>query len=379
MRSDRRSLLKGGGAVAAATTFPSLLAGCMTGSSSGTGRADDELLYVALPGVRNYLEWGGEGILVYDIANGHKLLRRIRPVETAGSRPYRVKGLAGSAASGRLFQTTSEAMACLDLTTEKWLWERRYEGGCDRLAIAPDGATLYVPSFEGPHWHVVRATDGEVLAKIEPKSGAHNTIISLDGSEAYLAGLKSATLSVADAHRHTIVRGVGPFSSVVRPFTVNGSKTLCFVNVNNLLGFEVGDLRTGARLHRIEVAGFRKGPVERHGCPSHGIGLTPDERELWIVDGANKHVHVFDATVMPPRQMTSIQVRYQPGWIMFNNDGRYAYPSTGEVIEVASKKIVATLSDEAGKPVQSEKMVPVRRSAGRPVMIGNQFGVGRKV
>jgi len=54
------------------------------------------------------------------------------------------------------------------------------------------------------------------------------------------------------------------------------------VNVNELLGFEVGDLKTGKMLHRVEIAGFEKGPVKRHGCPSHGIGLTPDEKELWV-------------------------------------------------------------------------------------------------
>ena len=44
------------------------------------------------------------------------------------------------------------------------------------MTISPDGKTLYVPSFEGPHWNVVDAATGDVIAKIEPKSGAHNTI-----------------------------------------------------------------------------------------------------------------------------------------------------------------------------------------------------------
>ena len=34
-------------------------------------------------------------------------------------------------------------------------------------------------------------------------------------------------------------------SSAIRPFTVNGRHSLCFVNFNELLGFEVGDLKTG--------------------------------------------------------------------------------------------------------------------------------------
>ena len=41
---------------------------------------------------------------------------------------------------------------------------------------------------------------------------------------------------------------------------------------------------------------------------------------------------------MPPTQLASIKVRDEPGWITFTIDGRYAYPSTGDVIEAAKKK-----------------------------------------
>ena len=32
-------------------------------------------LYVAVPGIRNYLEFGGAGILVFDIDNDHKFVK----------------------------------------------------------------------------------------------------------------------------------------------------------------------------------------------------------------------------------------------------------------------------------------------------------------
>jgi 6-phosphogluconolactonase (cycloisomerase 2 family) len=145
--------------------------------------------------------------------------------------------------------------------------------------------------------------------------------------------------------------------------------------VNELLGFEVGDLKTGRKLHRVEVEGFKQGPVKRHGCPSHGIGLTPDGSELWLADAANERIHVFDNTVMPPKQVVSIRLRDQPGWITFSIDGRYAYPSTGDVIEVKSRKIVTGLKDEAGREVQSEKLLEIDFAGERPVQAGNQFGI----
>src|SRR5205823_12982392 len=175
-------------------------------------------------------------------------------------------------------------------------------------------------------------------ATIETKSGAHNTVVSLDGSRMYLAGLRSPLLSVADTRTHKVAGQVGPFAAPVRPFTVNAAQTLCYVNVNELLGFEVGDLKTGKKVCRVEVQGYFQGAVKRHGCPSHGVGLTPDEKEVWVCDAANSHMHVFDNTVMPPRQVASIKVREQPGWITFSLDGKIAYPSTGDVIDVKTKK-----------------------------------------
>jgi len=361
-----------------------LIVGSVWGVSARPAAAQDRpagerrLLYVAVPGIRNYLEFGGHGLLVFDIGAGHRFVKRI---PTGGldrdGKPLNVKGICASATTGRVYISTTRQLQCLDLVTEKLLWEREYDGGCDRMSISPDGKVIYLPSFEGPHWHVVDAASGETINKIVPNSGAHNTVVGLNGGFAYLAGLKSPLLTMADLRSHTAAKTVGPFSHSIRPFTVNGRETLCFVNVNELLGFEVGDIGSGQKLYRVEVQGYQRGVPKRHGCPSHGIGLTPDERQLWLADAANSRVHVFDATVMPPKQIDSILLREQPGWVTFTLDGKYAYPSTGDVIEVATRKIVTGLTDEHGQQVHSEKMLEIDVAGSRPIRNGDQFGLGR--
>ena len=335
------------------------------------------LLYVAVPGIRNYLQYGGAGILVFDMDEGHRYVKRIETPASRIAKPENIKGICASAKTQRLYFTTLTKLYCLDLGTEKTLWEKALPGGCDRMSITPDGKVLYAPSLEGPHWNVVDAATGEVITQIVTNSGAHNTICSLDGSRAYLAGLRSRILTVVDTKTQKVVQSVGPFDGPIRPFTVNAAKTLCIVNVNDCLGFEIGDLTTGKMLHRVEVENFEKGIPKRHGCPSHGVGLTPDEKEIWVVDGPNSHVHVFDARVMPPKQTTSIKLREQPGWVTFSLDGRYAYPSTGEVIDAQSKKILAALQDEKGREVHSEKLVEIIFEGDTVVRTGDQFGLGR--
>ena len=148
------------------------------------------------------------------------------------------------------------------------------------------------------------------------------------------------------------------------------------MNCDNLLGFEVGDLQTGKKLAHIEVEGWEKGPVRRHGCPSHGVGYTPDEKEIWLCDGHNMRLHVFSGT-SPYQQLTTIALQDMPGWITFSLDGKMAFPSSGEVIDVKTRKILTTLKDDGYNSVSSEKMLEVDFVAGKPVKAGDQFGIGR--
>ncbi len=338
------------------------------------------LLYVASPGIRDYLEYGGHGILVFDIDNGHRFLRRISlkgfGVDEKG-KPINVKGICGSAKTQRLYVSTKRQLICLDLLTDKVLWQREYPLGCDRMSISPDGTTIYQPSFEKDRWYVLNAKDGSIITEIVPDSRAHNTVYAVDGAEAYMAGLSSPLLTVSNTKTHQVSKTVGPFSGSIRPFTVNGNRSLVFVNVNELLGFEIGDLKTGKKLHRVEVTGVPRGKPLRHGCPSHGIGMTPDESQIWVSDGFNSTMHMFDATVMPPKLTRSVKLRGQPGWITFSIDGTLGWPSTGQAIDVKTHQIIAGLTDEEGRAVESEKVLEVDLQNGKVIAVGDQFGRGQ--
>ncbi|MGE3311323.1 MAG: YncE family protein [Limisphaerales bacterium] len=339
----------------------------------------DRRLYVAAPGIRNYLEFGGHGILVFDIDHDYRCLRRIPAAGlNADGQPMNVKGIAVSVPAQRLYVTTLSKLACYDLTSDTLVWERAYEGGCDRLAISPDGKSVVVPSLEKSFWNLIDPATGDILKRFDGYKSAHNTIVSLDGTRAYLADRHSPLLAEVDLTRGEVSRAIGPFSHFIRPFTINRQRTRAYVCVDDLLGFEIGDLTTGKKLHRVEVQGFSMGPVKRHSCPSHGVGLTPDEKQVWVVDATHQRLHVFDNTVEPPRQIDSLEVREQPGWITFRLDGRHAWPSTGDVVDVDTRKIVARLADETGAPVHSEKMIELHFTDGRLTAAGDQFGLGRK-
>ena len=339
----------------------------------GTGH----FLYVATPGIRDYLGYGGHGLLVFDIDNDHKFVKRIptKGYHENGT-PSNVKGIAVSAQLNSIYISTWESLQRIDLDTEELVWEIPFKGGCDRMSISPDGMTMYLPSLEKDFWNVVDAKSGAIITQLKIHSRAHNTLYGPSGKHVYMSDIGSPFLFVADTETHTVAKKIGPFSAGVRPFTINSDESLVFVNVNELLGFEVGDLNTGEKLASIEVMGWDKGPVRRHGNPSHGIAMTPDEKEIWVSDGFNMRIHIFSGQA-PYQQFTTIPLGDMPGWINFSLDGSYAYPSSGEVIATKTRKILYLLRDENFNTVSSEKMVEIVMKDGKVTAAGDQFGLGR--
>jgi hypothetical protein len=245
------------------------------------------------------------------------------------------------------------------------------------MAVSTDGKTLYVPAFNLPKWYVVDAGTGNVITTIVTEGEAHNTIYSPHTGRVYLASLRTPTLAIVDSRTNQVIKRVGPFSNQTRPFAINGKETLVYVNVNNLLGVAVGDLSTGKVLHEVSAPAFVKGKPRGHGTVSHGIALTYDEKEVWVADGPNNYAHIFDATSLPPKYKESVRLRAEPGWFTCSIDGRLIYPSSGEVIDIASRKVVATLEDEKGRHVETEKLLQIDFADGRPVRAGDQFCFGQ--
>jgi hypothetical protein len=344
--------------------------------ASAAIQAQQRYLYVAVPGIRDYLGYGGHGILVFDINDHHRFVRRIPFLGLhSNGKPSNVKGIAVSIPLNSIYVSTLEALVRIDLSTDSVVWEKPLDGGCDRMAISPDGLTMYLPSLENSWWNIVDCRSGDVVGKVSGFKRSHNTIYGRAGDVVYLDDIGSHWLYVANARTREVALKVGPFANNVRPFTVNGREDRVYVTVDSLLGFEVGDLKLGTKIAHVEVEGWEPGPVRRHGDPSHGIGLTPDEKELWVCDGHNMRLHVFRAAP-PYQQLTTISLQDMPGWILFSIDGKYAYPSSGEVIDVRTRKVLMTLKDEYSNSVGSEKMVEVDFEGKKPVRAGNQFGIG---
>src|SRR5215475_9396102 len=147
-------------------------------------------IYAALPGVGggNNMNYGGAGILVFDIDHGHKFVKRIplQGVVPDGTRQEAIKGIAANAETARLYVSTSRRVAAYDLLTDKLVWEQNYDSrGTDRIALSPDAKTLYAPELGAPKSMVADAVTGAPITAIDKPGNPHNTQYSDDGRFVY--------------------------------------------------------------------------------------------------------------------------------------------------------------------------------------------------
>ena len=306
-------------------------------------------------------------IYVYDIDNRGALVKHVRVPTSAG-----VRGAVASAVTGMLYisygndRRSGGSLLKYNLTTDEVVWVKRYSFGVDSMSISPDGNTIYMPTGElasGGIWKVIDAKSGNVTGSVDSEgTGPHNTIVSGDGARVYLGPRHSNYLVVAGTGTNQVIRKIGPVGGVggVRPFTINGAESLAFITLSGFLGFQVGDLSTGKILYTVPVQGF---PITGRAAsaPSHGISLSPDEREIYLMDSVHSYVHVFDVTGLPgsaPRQVADIPLvgtvsgREWPcaydclrdGWLHHSRNGRYVFVGdSGDVIDTTLRKTAMTL------------------------------------
>src|SRR5436309_12176042 len=113
--------------ISTVATLSAIALGLLMAQPRAATPVERHYLYVANPGTRNYVEYGGVGISVFDIDHGYKFVRRI-PTWAAqpGKEPENVKGIAASAATGRIYVTSPSRTIAIDAVTGKTIWDKEY-------------------------------------------------------------------------------------------------------------------------------------------------------------------------------------------------------------------------------------------------------------
>jgi DNA-binding beta-propeller fold protein YncE len=277
-----------------------------------------------------------------------------------------IRGIGASAATGMLYVSYGGFSGGIGHLLEfslyrgKIVYDRGYPFGIDSFDISHDGRLIFMPTGEntsGDTWHVLAATTGKVVGAIAAGRSPHDTVVGVSGQDVFLGGASDRYLYEAGATRPwKIIGRIGPLEPGglrgVRPFTINAQDTLVFTTANRYLGFQVSASATGRVLYTVPVPGFSILPTYQS-VASHGIGLSPDQRYLWLVDKPNRAVHEFDISALPrkaPVLLATVHVSSPSvGWLNLSRDGRYLFVgNAGNVIDTAIRKTVATIGALVG-------------------------------
>src|SRR5438132_337034 len=117
---------------------------------------------------------------------------------------------------------------------------------------------------------------------------------------------------------------IGPYAGILGPYAVDGKSRRAANNVTGLWGMQVGDLATG----EIVTATIPERPDGNPGL-MHGIGWTPDQREVWQSSTWNDpHVFIWDMrNPTTPVLKDRLTLRSGRGshWLTFDTTRHYGY------------------------------------------------------
>jgi hypothetical protein len=308
-----------------------------------------------------------------------------------------------------------------DLESDRVTWDVKLPTGIDSGAVSPDGKLLYMPEGEnskGTAWNILSTANGEHVGTIEDPGGfaPHNTIASKDGKYVYMGPRYDEYLGVYNTSTHTVSE-VGPLKKVgekgtVRPFTVNGSNTVAFTTATEFDGFQVSSITKRTVLSTVsfqdeeelkqqkekeekeEAEGKEPAKFPDSGL-SHGISLSPDEKELYVVDAVHKAVQAYSVPSVAeleagvkPTQLAIIKVEGlagiespcaydcgRGGWLQRSVNGRFVFVGdSGEVIDTKTKTVVTTLSTL----LNTKMSIEIDWENGAPVTTSGRTGVGEQ-
>ena len=162
-------------------------------------------------------------------------------------------------------------------------------GHPNNITVTKDGKRVLVGIREAPGAIDVIDTASLTFEKTIPVNRRiHNIYVTPDGKFAVFGSIETKTATVLDLANDQVAWEV-KFDEGVRPmaFDTNsdGSTKHIFVQFSNFNGFAVVDFAKHAEAARIQLPeqprGF--GTAEgRMGTPSHGIGVAPDGKSLWV-------------------------------------------------------------------------------------------------
>jgi YVTN family beta-propeller protein len=265
---------------------------------------------------------------------------------------------------GKRVYISNEAESIVDVVdreSAKILKKVALSGHPNNLTITKDGGRVLVGIREDPgSVDVIDAKSLERMKSISVDGSVHNIFVTPDGKYAVSGSIENKAATVIDLNTEKAVweamfdRGVRPMAFEANP---DGSTRRIFVQLSGLNGFAVVDFASRKEVARIvlpEHPGGFGSAEERLGTPSHGIGVAPDGKSLWVNSTIANAVFKYSLPdlqlvgycPLPTQQPANhAAIGAVPEWITFTPDSQRVYDSNSgarsvSVIDTNTLKLV---------------------------------------
>ncbi|HEY7242972.1 MAG TPA: cytochrome D1 domain-containing protein [Xanthobacteraceae bacterium] len=222
----------------------------------------------------------------------------------------------------------------------------------NNIAVAKDGGRIFVAIARDPG--AVDVIDARTLAltKSIPVNGRlHNIYVTPDGKYLIAGSIPAKRVTVIDLEREVPVWEL-PFDQGVRPMAIeagpDGATRRLFVQLSNTNGFAVVDFAARKEVARIALpqpAADLETDAGRATAPSHGLGVAPDNKTLWVTSIPNNAVFVYslaDLKLVGEVALPTLElaghgpIAAVPNWVTFTPDGGTIYISNAALRSVTA-------------------------------------------
>jgi len=263
-------------------------------------------------------------------------------------------GVIASPAGRRVYFTVEgdSTVTVVDSKSGKVLGKAPLSGHPNNIAISKDGKYVFAAIAEAPGAVEVIDTGSLKTVKIVAVRGAvHNVYVTPDGKNVVAGSVAGRIITVLDAHTFEPSWEV-TFDQGVRPFTfekaADGSTGRIFVQLSDFHGFVVVDFKTHEIVKRVVLPDDPKGGVVHSGSPSHGIGVTPDGKSLWVNSSVAQGVFAYSLPDL--KVLGFVKTGSTPDWLTFTPDSKTVYIANAG-INIVSAVDTGTRTEAARIPV----------------------------
>jgi YVTN family beta-propeller protein len=227
------------------------------------------------------------------------------------------------APDGARIYVTDEALSTLDVVDARTLKVTRripLSGRPNNLDVSKDGAHVYVGIAQAPGAVDVIDTVSLTRMKSIPVKGAiHNVYVTPDGRYAVAGSIPASTINVIDTAANTVAWTL-TLDAGIRPmaFTTNadGSTRQIILQLSNFHGFAIVDFAARKEVKRVTLPdppGMEKETQGIQGAPAHGLAITPGGKTLWVT---SKYYGYVAAYSLPDCKLLKVvPVGSHPEWL----------------------------------------------------------------